>query len=102
MEGCRLKRVILLGDHNQLPPITQNVALAQATNFNQSLFARLIRLGVPHVQLDAQGRCRPSLATLFAWRYPGLSNLPCVTAPDARQHESPLRLPDDQRGRIRG
>ena len=79
VEGCRLKRVILLGDHNQLPPITQSVSLARVTNFDQSLFARLIRLGVPHIQLDAQGRCRPSLASLFAWRYPGLSNLPCVT-----------------------
>ena len=70
--------MILLGDHNQLPPITQSVDLARITHLDQSLFARLVRLDVPRVTLDAQGRCRPSLAELFAWRYPGLTNLPHV------------------------
>lgn len=74
--------MILLGDHNQLPPITQSVDLARTTHLDQSLFARLVRLGVPRVTLDAQGRCRPSLAKLFAWRYPGLTNLPHVCGQD--------------------
>ena len=68
--------MILLGDHHQLPPVVQDLALAHACGFDQSLFTRLIRLNVPCVQLDAQGRCRASLASLFAWRYAGLRNLP--------------------------
>lgn len=45
---------------------------------DQSLFARFVRLGVPTVMLDAQGRARPSLAQLFNWRYTGLRDLPQV------------------------
>lgn len=75
MEGCRLKRVVLMGDVHQLPPIVQSSTLAHACGLDQSLFARLIRLKVPTVSLDAQGRCRPALARLFAWRYEHLRNL---------------------------
>lgn len=42
----------------------------------QSLFARLVKLGVPTVQLDAQGRARPSLSSLYSWRYKNLTDLP--------------------------
>ena len=80
--------MILLGDHNQLPPITQSVDLARTTHLDQSLFARLIRLGVPHVTLDAQGRCRPALAELFAWRYPGLTNLPHVCEDSQKDNDN--------------
>ena len=41
----------------------------------QSMFARFVRLGVPIVQLDAQGRARPSLCSLYSWRYLSLGNL---------------------------
>ena len=44
----------------------------------QSLFARFVRLGVPIVQLDAQGRARPSLCSLYKWRYKTLGDLPHV------------------------
>ena len=74
----RLKRVILIGDHNQLPPVVKNMAFQRYGNMEQSLFARFVRLGVPPVVLNAQGRARPSLAALFAWRYAGLGNLPNV------------------------
>ena len=74
-EGCRLKRVVYLGDANQLPPIVQSPVLAHIAHLDQSLFARLLRLGVPSIQLDAQGRCRASLAKLFSWRYADLRNL---------------------------
>ena len=47
---------------------------------DQSLFARLIRLGVPSVQLNAQGRMRPGLAKLYNWRYAGLGDLPSIGA----------------------
>lgn len=55
----RLKRWIMIGDHNQLPPIVQNMAFQKYCNMEQSLFTRFVRLGVPHLQLDAQGRARP-------------------------------------------
>jgi intron-binding protein aquarius len=42
---------------------------------DQSLFSRFVRLGVPTIDLDMQGRCRPSLAALFNWRYKNLGNL---------------------------
>ena len=64
-----LQRVVLIGDHHQLPPVVRNATLARFSRLDQSLFARLIRVGVPHVVLDAQGRARPSLSALYAWRY---------------------------------
>lgn len=76
-----LKRVILLGDHRQLAPIVQNRVVAVRGNLQQSLFSRFIRLGVPYVQLDLQGRCRKSIADTFRWRYsPPLGDLPIVSS----------------------
>ena len=43
------------------------------------MFTRFVRLGVPTIQLDAQGRARPSLCSLYSWRYLTLGNLPHVT-----------------------
>ena len=77
--ASRLKRCILIGDHNQLPPVVKNLALRQASNLEQSLFTRLIRLGTPYIELNAQGRSRPSLADLYNWNYNDLGDLPCVS-----------------------
>ncbi|KAL6242280.1 hypothetical protein RBB50_010828 [Rhinocladiella similis] len=71
-----LKRIMLVGDHLQNSPVIQNQALRQYAKFEQSLFLRFVRLGVPTIHLDKQGRCRPSIAELFRWRYDGLGNLP--------------------------
>lgn len=71
----RLKRVCLMGDHNQLPPVVKNMSFSKFSNLDQSLFSRLIRLGVPYVQLDKQGRARAELASLYSWRYKNLGNL---------------------------
>lgn len=54
----RLKRWIMIGDHHQLPPVIKNMAFQKYGNMEQSLFARFVRLGVPAVELDAQGRSR--------------------------------------------
>ena len=75
-----LQRVVLCGDHFQNSPVIQNIAFRQFANLEQSLFLRLVRLGVPTINLDAQGRARPSLAALYKWRYPKLDNLPNVLA----------------------
>ena len=72
----RLKRVVLIGDHHQLPPVVKNSTLQNFCNMDQSLFTRLIRLGVPKIELNAQGRSRPVLSQLYNWRYLSLGDLP--------------------------
>lgn len=79
--GSALERVVLIGDHLQNAPIVLMPSLSAYANMDQSLFARLMRLGVPRVLLNAQGRARPSLAALWSWRYPGLTSLPSITTP---------------------
>ncbi|CAJ0926916.1 unnamed protein product [Ranitomeya imitator] len=74
----RLKRWIMIGDHHQLPPVIKNMAFQKYSNMEQSLFTRFVRLGVPTVDLDAQGRARASLCNLYNWRYKSLGNLPHV------------------------
>ena len=55
----RLKRICMLGDHNQLPPVVKNASFCKFSNLDHSQFARFVRLGVPYLQLDKQGRARP-------------------------------------------
>ena len=63
----RLKRIVLIGDPMQLPPIIKNRTLAEYCSFEQSFFRRMMRLGVPHIMLDRQGRCRPDIAKLYRY-----------------------------------
>jgi len=72
---ARLKRVVLIGDHNQLPPVVQNMALQKYSHLDQSLFSRFVRLDYPVVQLDMQGRARSGLCDLYRWRYTDLGDL---------------------------
>lgn len=76
--GSRLKRIVMLGDHHQLPPVVSNRAFQKHSHMDQSLFTRFIRLGMPYIQLNAQGRMRSSLAQLWNWNYVNLGNLPVV------------------------
>jgi len=85
----RLKRWIMIGDHRQLPPVVQNVAYQKYSNMEQSLFTRFIRLGVPHVQLDAQGRARSEIAALYNWRYKALGDLPHISTAFEFLHANP-------------
>ncbi|OAG08022.1 uncharacterized protein CC84DRAFT_1194383 [Paraphaeosphaeria sporulosa] len=73
-----LQRIVLVGDHLQNSPVIQNLAFRQYANLEQSMFLRLVRLGVPTIMLDQQGRARPGIAELYKWRYPKLGNLPSV------------------------
>lgn len=76
----RLKRWIMIGDHNQLPPVVKNMALQKYCNMEQSLFSRFVRSGVPTIDLDAQGRAKPSLCDLYRWRYKDLGDLEHITS----------------------
>ncbi|KAL2264028.1 hypothetical protein VTK26DRAFT_3332 [Humicola hyalothermophila] len=71
-----LQRVVLCGDHYQNSPVIQGLAFRHYANLEQSLFSRLVRLGVPTINLDQQGRARPSISNLYRWRYPKLGDLP--------------------------
>lgn len=73
-----LQRIVLCGDHFQNSPVIQSLAFRQYANLEQSLFSRLVRLGVPAVTLDMQGRARSSIAELYRWRYAKLDDLPEV------------------------
>jgi intron-binding protein aquarius len=63
----RLKRVCLIGDHNQLPPVVKNLSFSKYSHYDQSLFARFIRLGVPSIELNKQGRARADIAKLYRY-----------------------------------
>jgi intron-binding protein aquarius len=75
----------MIGDHNQLPPVIKNVTFQKYSNMEQSLFTRFVKLGIPTVDLDAQGRARSSLCDLFRWRYKNLGDLVHVNARDEFQ-----------------
>lgn len=75
----RLKRVLMIGDDQQLPPVVTSPAFQRHSRLDQSLFTRLRRLSAPSVTLDAQGRCRPTIASLWDWKYGGLLNMKRTT-----------------------
>ncbi|CDQ71701.1 unnamed protein product [Oncorhynchus mykiss] len=70
------KRWIMIGDHQQLPPVIKIMAFQKYSNMEQSLFTRFVHLGVPTVDLDDQGRARASLCNLYNCRNKQLENLP--------------------------
>jgi len=71
----RLKRVMFIGDHHQLPPVVKNRAFQKYGHLDQSLYARFVRLRTPTIDLNLQGRARPDIADLYSWRYKDLGNL---------------------------
>ncbi|XP_039491433.1 RNA helicase aquarius [Drosophila santomea] len=85
----RLKRWIMIGDHHQLPPVIKNMAFQKYSNMEQSLFTRLVRLGVPTVDLDGQGRARASICSLYKWRYKKLEDLQHIFERDEYKQANP-------------
>lgn len=61
----RCAQIILIGDHHQLPPVVKNMAFQKYSHLDQPLFTRFIRLGVPHIQLDAQVRTSSAYGALL-------------------------------------
>jgi len=82
----RLKRVMLIGDHHQLPPVVKNRAFQKYGHLDQSLYARFIRLRTPTSDLDLQGRARSEIADLYRWRYKNLGDLTNVEIEDKYMH----------------
>lgn len=56
-----IKQVVLVGDHQQLGPVIMNKKAARA-GLNQSLFERLVLLGVRPIRLQVQYRMHPCLS----------------------------------------
>ena len=46
------------------PTLRSSACLRRYCRLDQTLFTRFVRLGVPHVLLDMQGRARPEIAAL--------------------------------------
>ena len=102
----RLKRVILIGDHHQLPPVVKNMAIQKYSHLDQSLFTRFIRLGTPYIELNAQvggwaggwgcvcgggeGHSRPELRAGLQTRVRGgVVAAPCSSLLPTRRHPGP-------------
>lgn len=58
------KQVIMIGDHQQLKPLTSSYELAKNFDFDVSLFERLIRNDYNFTTLDVQMRMRPDICDL--------------------------------------
>jgi len=59
ISGC--KQAILVGDHKQLGPVIMNKKAAKA-GLNQSMFERLVNLGMAPIRLNIQYRMHPCLS----------------------------------------
>lgn len=57
--GC--KQAVLVGDHQQLPPVIMNKKAARA-GLSQSLFERLVVLGMAPIRLAIQYRMHPAMS----------------------------------------
>jgi intron-binding protein aquarius len=51
------------------------MAFQKYSRMDQSLFTRFVRLGVPYIELNQQGRARPTIAELYNWRYRSLGDM---------------------------
>ncbi|KAE8691123.1 hypothetical protein F3Y22_tig00110893pilonHSYRG01277 [Hibiscus syriacus] len=54
------------------------MAFQKYSHMDQSLFTRFVRLGIPYIELNAQGKARPSITQLYNRRYRDLGDLPSV------------------------
>lgn len=73
-------QLILVGDHQQLPPSCDIARLAKDPyNLNVSLFERLVENRLPYTMLDHQRRMVPELRRIVQKFYPNLRDHPLVT-----------------------
>ena len=67
------KHLIMIGDHNQLPPQVNTYELKKM-RFDVSMMQRLVDNNLPFVQLQMQNRMRPDIAELLLDIYPTLKS----------------------------
>jgi len=88
-----VEHLILLGDHQQLRPITATDELSKKYNLNVSLFERMVLNNFPRYQLVTQRRMRPEIRELITGDhiYPRLEDHPIVREhPEIRGMDKPL------------
>eukprot|EP00959_Pyramimonas_sp_CCMP1952_P220027 4600261-Pyramimonas_sp.AAC.1 len=92
MGMCSCQRLVLVGDHRQLPPTILSYK-AKLEGLDESLFERFIRLGYPYTMMDIQFRMHPSIAEFPAahWYNGALAN--GVTA-EQRRAPAGIAWPD--------
>lgn len=74
-----LDQLILVGDHQQLPPQCDIARLGgEPFNLNVSLFERLVRNRIPYTMLNQQRRMAPELRFIVQKYYPNLKDHPLV------------------------
>jgi helicase required for RNAi-mediated heterochromatin assembly 1 len=74
-----LDQLILVGDHQQLPPQCDIARLGgEPFNLNVSLFERLVSNRVPYTMLNRQRRMAPELRYIVQQYYPDLKDHPIV------------------------
>ena len=87
------KRLIFIGDHNQISPIISSDDIRYYGKFDISLFERFIKLNIPNILLTHQGRSIKEIANLYRFRYKyKLVDLPSVKSiPKFFIFDSPLQ-----------
>lgn len=74
-----LEQLVLVGDHQQLPPQCDINRLGDAPfHLNTSLFERLVKNGIPYTMLNRQRRMAPELRFIVQQYYPNLLDHPIV------------------------
>ncbi|KAK2601424.1 hypothetical protein N8I77_010874 [Diaporthe amygdali] len=74
-----LDQLVLVGDHQQLPPQCDIARLGnEPFNLNVSLFERMVRNRVPYTMLNRQRRMAPELRYIVQKYYPDLKDHPLV------------------------
>ncbi|GAB67542.1 hypothetical protein PCYB_121100, partial [Plasmodium cynomolgi strain B] len=80
----KLKRIIFVGDSNQLPPIIKNKYIKNFANYEQSLYKRFLRLELPSIYLNEQGRMRNEICNIYKYFYSKyniqIANLECINS----------------------
>lgn len=74
MLNLRPAQLVLIGDHQQLPPKVESLMLRRTKNAAVSMFQRLVEGGAGHQVITTQRRMRPEISQFIRLMYPGLED----------------------------